>query len=581
MATRGNDVLRGTDAADILAGGRGDDVIYGFDAERTGAGVGKIVAERVGRGLDDAVFAGSAPGRPDELFVVRKDVGTIRILDPETGRHVRFLNIPDADLAEGGEQGLLGLAFHPDYQSNGRFFVHLVNADGDIEIREYARSAGNADRAGPEPVRTVITVPHPTHTNHNGGALAFGPDDGYLYIAIGDGGGRNDPGNNAQNTGNLLGTILRLDVDGDDFPGNALRNYAVPADNPFVGAPGANEIWAFGLRNPWRITFDAGGDLYIADVGQSAREEVNVQPADSPGGENYGWDLAEGTLGNPPPGATGPIFDYGRDFGGSITGGYVYRGGEASLDGAYFFADFLSGAIATLRVEDGGAAGVTTRTTQIATPDAGLRLIASFGVDGNGSLYVVSLAGDIFRLEMTAHAGDLADKLSGGQGADRLYGGPGDDRLDGGKGSDFLRGGFGDDILRGGARHDRIHGDAGDDKLYGDGGNDRLHGGPGADAFVFNTAPDRGRNVDRIVDFAPDTDHLVLKRTVFPAIGASLSAQEFHVGPGAADPSHHVIYNPETGTLSYDPNGDADGGRTRVAELNPGLALDSGDFMVF
>jgi glucose/arabinose dehydrogenase len=180
----------------------------------------------------------------------------------------------------------------------------------------------------------VLTVPHPVNPNHNGGALAFGPRDGYLYIALGDGGGANDPAGNGQNRDDLLGSVLRADVDRDAFPSDPARNYANPSDNPFVGGPGADEIWAYGLRNPWRISFDTNGDLYIADVGQSAREEVNFLPASSHGGVNYGWDLAEGTLGTPPPGAIPPIFEYGHDLGQSITGGYVYRGAEAALQGS-------------------------------------------------------------------------------------------------------------------------------------------------------------------------------------------------------------------------------------------------------
>ncbi len=402
VGTSGPDLLRGSDAVDRIDGGGGDDLIFGFDAERTDADVGRIVAERVGRGFDGAVFAGAAPGRPDELFVVRKDLGKIHILDPATGQRTAFLDIPNAEMTTGGEQGLLGLAFHPDYADNGRFFVHLVNARGNIEIREYARSEGDADRADPEPVRRILGVAHPGFGNHNGGALAFGPTDGYLYIALGDGGGANDPAGNAQDKRVLLGKILRIDVDGDDFPTSDGRNFAIPADNPFVGARGLDPIWAYGLRNPWRISFDGDGALYIADVGQGAREEVNYQPAGSAGGENYGWDLAEGTLGTPPPGATPPIFEYGRDLGRSVTGGYVYRGEETSLHGAYFFADFSSGAVWTLRVEDGAAVDVALRTSQIDGRDGPLQQVSSFGIDGGGRLYAVSLAGDIFRLDADA-----------------------------------------------------------------------------------------------------------------------------------------------------------------------------------
>ena len=193
--------------------------------------------------------------------------------------------------------------------------------------------------------------------------------------AVGDGGGGNDPDNNGQNTNTLLGTVLRLDVNGDDFPADDGRNYAIPTDNPFVGASGADEIWAYGLRNAWRISFDQNGDLYIADVGQSAREEVNFQPFDSPGGDNYGWDLAEGTLGNPPPGSKLPVFEYDHSQGVAITGGYVYHGGEPSFDGAYVFADFGSARFWTLKIEGGAAVDTTERTGQIDSPDAALTQI--------------------------------------------------------------------------------------------------------------------------------------------------------------------------------------------------------------
>ena len=186
------------------------------------------------------------------------------------------------------------------------------------------------------------------------------------------------------------------------------RNYAIPDDNPFVGKDGADEVWAYGLRNPWRIAFDRNGDLYIADVGQSAREEIDFQPRTSDGGENYGWDLAEGTLGSPPPGSVLPVFEYGRDLGQVVTGGEVYRGDGPALVGAYVFADFGSDRIWSF--ED----GVTTeRTSQVTGSGAPLQSLSSFGHDGNGELYAVSLGGSIFRLVMKKHADDLGDTLEG------------------------------------------------------------------------------------------------------------------------------------------------------------------------
>lgn len=517
MARGDGDILRGTEAADTIRGSGGDDRIFGFDGTGTAPGVGRIRAETVGTGFEGAVFAGAAPGRPDRLFVVQKDAGLVSVLDPETGRASTFLDIPDAELGTGGEEGLLGLAFHPGYAGNGRLFVHLANRAGDIEIREYARSAGDPDRAAPEPVQTVLTVPHPTFANHNGGALAFGPDDGFLYVALGDGGSANDPAGNGQNRDTLLGAILRLDVDADAFPADPARNYAIPADNPFAGEAGADEIWAYGLRNPWRIAFDTNGDLYIADVGQNAREEVNVQPAGSAGGENYGWALAEGTLGEPPPGATPPVFEYGHDLGRSVTGGYVYRGGEPSLEGDYVFADFVSGAVWSLAVEDGTATRVASRTGQIVGEGAPLQRVASFALDGAGDLYAVELGGDIVRLAPAPHAGDLGDRLLGRRGDDALHGGPGEDSLSGGRGADSLSGGFGADRLGGGRGADRLRGDAGDDALSGGGGADRLSGGTGADTLAGGGGRDtfvfaRGDGTDRIADFEDGRDAIRIGR---------------------------------------------------------------------
>lgn len=580
MASSGRDKLKGTSGADRISGKGGNDLIFGYAGGEKDADTGLITAERVATGFDGAVFAGWAPGRPGELFVVGKNQGQIHILDPVTGAATLFLDIPNGQLSTTGEQGLLGLAFHPDYQVNGRLYVHLTNAAGDIEIREYQRSVGNPDIADPASARTILTIPHPTFANHNGGALAFGPKDGHLYIAVGDGGGGNDPAGNGQNTDVLLGKILRIDVDGDAFPADAGRNYAIPADNPFAGGGGAAEVWAYGLRNPWRISFDTNGDLYIADVGQAEREEVDFQAAGHPGGSNYGWDMAEGTLGTVPSGAVPPIFEYSHDLGQSITGGHVVRGGEPSVEGTYFLADFVSGRVWSLKVMDGVAVGVTDRTGQIAGPDAPLEQISSFGIDGNGTLYAVSLNGDIFRLDMAKHAGDVGDVLRGGGGRDRVYGGPGDDRLYGNAGKDKLSGGFGDDTLNGGRGDDRLKADQGQDTLSGGKGNDILKGGADADAFVFDAKLNARHNVDRVRDFTPGTDQIVLDHAVFKKIGAALDAEEFHIGSSARDRDDRILYARKDGDLFYDANGSKAGGKIHFARLDAGLDLDSGDFIV-
>ena len=446
VGTGGNDMLKGSLIGDTISGGDGDDTIYGYDPDESPIGDVSITATRVASGLDQPLFAVAPPDDLARLFVVEKN-GLVRILDLETQQ---ILPTPFLDLtgqiATGGEQGLLGLAFHPNFAQNGFFYVNVINAAGDTEIRRYQVSAGDPNQADAASAAPVITIDQPDGlTNHKAGWLGFGPD-GYLYAALGDGGGAGDPGNNAQNIDSLLGKMLRLDVDADAFPDDP-RNYAIPSDNPFAGISGADEIWALGLRNPWRPGFDrATGDLYIADVGQNVWEEINLgQP-----GANYGWDLREGpdpfnggSLLGPPP-IVSPIYSYQQDGSQSITGGYVYRGPGSGLQGQYFFADFISGKIFTLS-SSGGVWSATERTAQI-TADAGaINSPASFGQDGLGNLYIVDIDGDIFRLASNAEIDDTGDVLSGGSGNDILFGGPGNDTLEGGAGNDQLFGGAGDD----------------------------------------------------------------------------------------------------------------------------------------
>jgi glucose/arabinose dehydrogenase len=383
--------------------------------------------ERVATGLSLPLYLTAPPGDTGRVFIVEQRDGTtgrVRVLDLETLSLGTFLEVPG--VSTGDEQGLLGLAFHPDYASNGLFYVNYTDTGGTTRIVRYAVSA-DPDVADAGSAAPVLSIAQP-QPNHNGGWIAFGPD-GYLYVASGDGGGGddNDTGHtagtgNAQDiTNNLLGKLLRLDVDGDDFPADATRNYAIPADNPFAGVVGDDEIWAYGLRNPWRASFDrATGDLYIGDVGQSNREEIDVQPAASAGGENYGWRLREGTIatptggvgGAPPPGAIDPIYDYlhgnGPFLGNSVTGGYVYRGPAASLRGHYFFADFVDSRLWSLRWDgsDPSTFDGTNHTDLVDrtvdpdfVPDQGsLGNLSSFGEDAAGNLYLVSLGGDVFRI---------------------------------------------------------------------------------------------------------------------------------------------------------------------------------------
>jgi glucose/arabinose dehydrogenase len=365
-------------------------------------------------GLDRPIFAVSPPGDTRRLFIAEQHTGRIRILDLANvdASPTTFLDL--SGLATGNEQGLLGLAFHPDYADNGLFYVNFSDSSGTTNIRSYRVSENNANRADVSSARTVLRINQP-QTNHNGGWMGFGPNDGYLYIASGDGGGGNDSGgghtsgtgNGQDITNNLLGKMLRIDVDGDSFPGD--RNYAIPDDNPFVGVNGDDEIWAYGLRNPWRNSFDrATGDLIIGDVGQSAREEIDFQRADSAGGENYGWRLREGTIatpnvgGAPPPGAIDPVYDHtrgnGQFQGRAVTGGYVYRGPIESLQGQYFFGDFVTSKIWSIEIDRDSEQMVAGSLVDRTAEFGNISNIASFGEDGAGNLYVASFSGRIYKI---------------------------------------------------------------------------------------------------------------------------------------------------------------------------------------
>jgi glucose/arabinose dehydrogenase len=538
--TAAADVLSGRDGSDSVFGGDGDDVIYGHSTADTQAGSHLIDLQRVASGLSRPLFGASPPGDPDRLFVVEQHTGRIRILDLNTGQlnADHFLDLPDSALTTGSEQGLLGLAFHPDYAANGLFYVNLTNAAGDTEVREYRRADANHADAGS--ARLILTFDQP-FANHNGGWMGFGPD-GFLYISSGDGGSGGDPQNNAQNLGNLLGKILRIDVNGDAFPADAARNYAIPANNPFAGATaGADEIWHYGLRNPWRVSFDpANGDMWIGDVGQGAREEVDFAAA-GVGGLNFGWRLREGFQpfngGANSPAFTEPVLDYDRSTPGfsgfSVTGGYVYRG-EGGMNGLYIFGDFGSANLWSVTRANGQTQDFLNRNAQLVLAGGGdLDQIASFAVDGRGRLYVIGLDGDIHRLSPRAAAGDGLDYLrgeggddsiAGGFGFDDAHGNMGNDTVAGGHGDDWVVGGrdndllFGDeghdvvlgnlgadtcnggdgaDVVRGGQAGDVLNGGAGDDFLSGDLGDDTVTGGAGAD--TFNSFA--GANTDRITDF--------------------------------------------------------------------------------
>ena len=332
----------------------------------------------------DIKNAGDGSGR---LFILEQP-GRIRIL--KTGQLLKepFLDIRARVGNGGSEQGLLGLAFDPYFSQHGYFFVNYTDKDGNTHI---ARFTASGDVASPESEKQILFVQQP-FPNHNGGALAFGPD-GYLYIGLGDGGSGGDPYGNAQSGNSLLGKILRIDVDGGD-------PYAIPADNPFAASGEVyKEIWASGLRNPWRFSFDpATGDLWIGDVGQNLWEEIDFVPAGTPGGLNFGWNKMEATHpynGSNQPEFTAPVAEYAHGAECSVTGGAVYRGASLpAWQGVYFYGDYCSGVIWGLSTPPDGA------HQPVKLFQTGFK-ISTFGVDEDGELYVADYSGAIYRLELT------------------------------------------------------------------------------------------------------------------------------------------------------------------------------------
>jgi glucose/arabinose dehydrogenase len=353
-------------------------------------------AQLVVGGFTKPLYLTQSPGDTSRLFVVEQG-GLIWAVRNGTKLFPPFLNIQSL-VAFGPEQGLLSMAFHPNYANNGQFFVDYTDyPSGNIQVVRYTVSA-NPDVADAGSAQPIITVPHSATDSHNGGLVTFGPD-GFLYIGVGDG----SIANAAQDTTILLGKLLRIDV-------NGALPYVVPASNPFVGRlPARPEIWAYGLRNPWRFSFDRlTGQLYIADVGEETLEEVDVQPATSTGGENYGWSILEGTAcyDATPCSSVGtvlPVFEYphsgGSITGCAITGGYVYRGARFPLlAGHYFYGDYCAGWVRSLRY----ASGVVSDHHDY-TPDFGLLgNITSFGEDTRGELYVVAEGGNIYRIAPVA-----------------------------------------------------------------------------------------------------------------------------------------------------------------------------------
>jgi glucose/arabinose dehydrogenase len=355
--------------------------------------------QRVG-GLSRPVFITDAGDGTDRFFIVEQ-AGRIKIWVPGAGvRSKPFLNIAGEVNSGAFERGLLGLAFHPGYETNRKLYVYFTRGDGDIVIREYRARKANPNRVNKDTGRLVLRVEHSAQNNHNGGMLLFGPNDGYLYLGTGDGGSSDDPHNRGQRKDTLLGKMLRIDVDGRT--GN--KPYGIPSSNPFVGVSGLNEIWQYGLRNPWRFSFDSvSDDLFIGDVGQRDWEEIDraTDSGSGPGGGiNWGWDVLEGTHCHEPSsgcntsGKTMPISEYGHTTSNgrcSVTGGYVYRGAAIpALQGQYVFADYCTGEIFSIPPFGGFVAPQLLLNTSAT--------ISSFGERSNGELFVVDHGGRIHQI---------------------------------------------------------------------------------------------------------------------------------------------------------------------------------------
>ncbi len=360
----------------------------------------ELTTVKVAGGFSQPLYLTAPAGDLNRLFIVEQSSASIKIIKNGTVLAAPFLNI-DPKVGSGGEGGLLGLAFHPNYATNGFFYVNYTDNSGDTVVARYKVSS-NPDIADPASELIMMTVDQP-FSNHNGGMLAFSPNDDYLYIGLGDGGSSFDPGNRAQDGNTELGKMLRIDV------GNG-TTFTAAANNPFDDDPDfLDTIWALGFRNPWRYSFDRlNGDLYVADVGQGAKEEISFQPGNSQGGENYGWRCMEGKdctglsgCTCNAPGLTIPIHDYTHSGGNcSVTGGYVYRGAAIpDLDGTYFFADFCTGKIWSFVRSGNTVSQFTDRSLEL-RPITGetINNVSSFGEDDKGEMYIVDRDGEIFKI---------------------------------------------------------------------------------------------------------------------------------------------------------------------------------------
>lgn len=376
----------------------------------------QLMTTRVASGLAYPIYGTAPVGDAERLFIVQQR-GQIRILKNGALLTRPFIDIDPLvpNITGNDERGLLGLAFPPDYDESGHFYLYYTDLSGDSRVRRYSVSS-DPDSAVASSAFDILFADQPD-VNHNGGTIQFGPD-GYLWIGFGDGGGSFDTYGNGQNPATLLGKMLRIDPTSDAFPADPVQNYAIPPDNPFVGEPTfRDEIWAYGLRNPYRWSFDRlTGDVWIADVGQGCWEEVDFEPAGFAGGRNYGWPELEGNhclqmgdcfaTGCDSTGMTLPIREYSHaqdGFSCSISGGFVYRGSAIpNLGGTYFYADFCSQQIYSFRYDGVNVTQLANRTAQLA-PGGGLAITApaGFGEDGLGELYIMDRAattGEVYKI---------------------------------------------------------------------------------------------------------------------------------------------------------------------------------------
>ncbi|WP_457089696.1 PQQ-dependent sugar dehydrogenase [Microvirga sp. P5_D2] len=466
-------VIKGDNGSNSLLGGEADEIIYGFTAHAAGSSISatKIASYTPSPTGYPVPLTVTAPSDdPDHLFIVDRK-GIVKVMDLAAGKMLgtNFMDL-SSEIPLTGEQGMLGFTFDPNHEENGHVFVYMSTHSGDVEIRRYTTSANDPYAIDLSSKHIVKKIDFPDGvTRHRGGWIDFGPD-GNLYVSIGDGGN----GANAQRLTNPLGKVLRINVNGDDFPNDPDRNYAIPLDNPAVIAGIAGDargtgIYAAGLRNPWKGSFDrATGELYVSDVGESTAEEINLIKA----GANYGWSLTEGHF-DPAqfPDYTNPIHDYGRAVGTTVVGGYVYRGQEDAFHGQYIFGD-LNKTKVWFMDPNNPTAGTMDITASLGGLVGRGKNPMVFGEDALGNLHLATASGEILRLTPQATSLDEADVIDAGGGHDVIYAGAGNDKVLGGTGNDTLNGMAGDDALDGGT------------------GVDRLVGGLGNDSYVVDHAKD-------------------------------------------------------------------------------------------